>query len=75
VKLIFLSLNSAEEAIERVAVRVRQGGHNVSEDVIRRRFDSGMRNFVDVYRQRVHFWQWLDNSGQVPRVIEEGMNE
>jgi predicted ABC-type ATPase len=75
VKLIFLSLNSAEEAIARVAARIRQGGHAVPEDVIRRRFDSGMRNFLEIYRQRVDYWQWLDNSGQVPRVVEEGMNE
>jgi predicted ABC-type ATPase len=75
VKLLFLSLNSAEEAIARVAARIRQGGHAVPEDVIRRRFDSGMRNFLEIYRQRVDYWQWLDNSGQVPRVVEEGMNE
>jgi predicted ABC-type ATPase len=44
-KLIFLRLASAELAIERVAVRVAQGGHAVPEDVIRRRFAAGCRNF------------------------------
>jgi len=29
VKLIFLSLNSAQDAIDRVALRVAQGGHNI----------------------------------------------
>jgi predicted ABC-type ATPase len=38
VELIFLSLLSVEEAVQRVATRVRQGGHAVAEEVIRRRF-------------------------------------
>ena len=37
VKLIFLQLASAEEAIARVAQRVRQGGHDIPEAVVRRR--------------------------------------
>lgn len=74
VELIFLSLTSPEEAIGRVAMRVRQGGHDVRPEVIRRRFASGMRNFLEVYRQRVDFWQWYDNSGPRPRLLEEGTN-
>ncbi len=74
VELIFLSLVSAEEAIARVAMRVRQGGHDVKSDVVRRRFASGMRNFLGIYRQRVDFWQWYDNSGPRPRLLEEGSN-
>jgi len=73
-KLIFLSLASPEEAIARVAMRVRQGGHDVAPDVIRRRFVGGMRNFLDVYRDRVDFWQWFDNSGSRPLLLEEGEN-
>lgn len=44
VKLIFLQLASPEEAIARVAQRVKQGGHNVAEAVIRRRFVAGREN-------------------------------
>jgi len=74
VDLIFLSLGSPEDAIARVAMRVRQGGHDVAPSVIRRRFASGMRNFLDVYRHRVDVWQWFDNSGARPRLLEEGSN-
>jgi predicted ABC-type ATPase len=74
VELIFLSLGSPEEAIARVAMRVRQGGHDVNPEVIRRRFASGMRHFLEVYRQRVNFWQWYDNRGSRPRLLEEGAN-
>ncbi len=45
VKLIFLQLSALEDAIARVALRVRQGGHNMPEDVIRRRFKAGRANF------------------------------
>ena len=72
VKLIFLALGSPEEAIARVAMRVRQGGHDVAPDVIRRRFASGLRNFLEVYRNRVDHWQWFDNSGPLPRLLDEG---
>lgn len=72
VKLVFLSLRSPEEAIARVATRVRHGGHDVPPEVIKRRFASGMRNFLDVYRHRVDLWQWFDNSGRPEVLIEEG---
>ena len=72
VELLFLSLPSPEEAIRRVAERVKQGGHSVAEDVIRRRFDAGRRNFLQIYRHRVDYWMWFDNSGDEPILIEEG---
>ena len=74
VELIFLSLGSVDEALARVAMRVRQGGHDVAREVVRRRFAAGMRNFLTMYRQRVDFWQWYDNSGPQPRLLEEGAN-
>ena len=73
-KLIFLSLASPEEAIARVDMRVRQGGHNVPVEIIRRRFAAGLRNFQDVYRQRVDYWQWYNNSEAAPILQDEGVN-
>ena len=75
VKLIFLALRTPAEAIARVALRVRQGGHDVPPDVIGRRFATGMRNFLEVYRHRVDYWQWFDNSGRAAQLLEEGTNE
>ncbi|HEX3109708.1 MAG TPA: zeta toxin family protein [Thermoanaerobaculia bacterium] len=75
VELIFLSLPSPEEAIRRVAARVAQGGHGVADDVIRRRFASGMRHFLEIYRRRVDYWMWFDNSGIEPVLIDEGKNQ
>ena len=36
--LWFIALSSPELAISRLAERVAQGGHNIPEDVIRRRY-------------------------------------
>lgn len=74
VKLIFLSLASSEEAIARVAMRVRQGGHNIPDQVVTRRFESGMRNFQEIYRYKVDLWQWYDNSDELPVLVDEGEN-
>jgi predicted ABC-type ATPase len=75
VELIFLSLPSPEEAVRRVAARVEQGGHGVTEHVIRRRFATGMRHFLETYRHRVDYWMWFDNSGLEPVLIDEGKNQ
>jgi predicted ABC-type ATPase len=72
VELIFLALNSPEEAIARVAARVAHGGHDVAPEVVRRRFAAGLQNFFDVYRFRVDRWELFDNSGMTPRLLEEG---
>lgn len=74
VRLIFLGLQTPEMAISRVATRVEQGGHNVSRAVIRRRFESGLRNFQDVYIHLVDNWEWYDNSGNAPQLISAGNN-
>ncbi|MET0264776.1 MAG: zeta toxin family protein [Duganella sp.] len=70
VKLIFLRLKSAEQAIERVAQRVRQGGHHIPEDVIRRRFTAGQDNFEKLYAPLVDAWALYDNSGPIPVLIQ-----
>lgn len=72
VKLIFLQLNSVDEAIARVAQRVRQGGHDIPESVIRRRFKTGRRNFTDVYAPKVDAWALYDNSGPQAALLNWG---
>lgn len=69
VKIIFLSLPDADVAVARVAARVSQGGHNVPEEVIRRRFNAGMRNFDTIYKQCVDAWALYDNSESKPKIL------
>lgn len=74
VSLYFLRLPDAETAIERVAERVRQGGHDIPELVIRRRFAAGWSNFEKHYRLLVDVWALYDNSGNTPVMLEWGEN-
>ena len=74
VKLVFLSLATPEEAVARVAKRVRMGGHDVPESLVRRRFHAGLRNFPD-YCHRVDQWQRFNNSGNEPVLEDEGGND
>ena len=73
IKLFFLRLDSPELAIARVHQRVRAGGHNVPEQVIRRRFKAGLHNLENLYKPLVHEWAIYDNSGTTPELIEEYM--
>lgn len=74
ISLYFLSLPNVEAAIARVAERVRQGGHDIPEPTIRRRFVAGLNNFQDRYRAAVHDWAVYDNSGNAPVLVEWGEN-
>ena len=69
--LLFLSLPTPEVAVARVRARVRQGGHDVPEHVIRRRNHAGWRNFQQVYRQMVDLWMIYDQSGRTTKLIAE----
>lgn len=70
VKLIFLQLDSPEEAIARVAQRVRQGGHHIPEAIIRRRFVAGRENFERLYAPLVDAWALYDNAGASPVLLD-----
>ena len=72
VSLIFLSLPNVETAIERVASRVRQGGHDVPAKVIRRRFAAGLKNFRGQYKDSVDDWALYDNTGAEPVMVDWG---
>lgn len=68
--LIFLSLPDPHLAVARVAGRVREGGHHVPEDVVRRRFVGGLVNLFSWYQDVVDSWQLYDNADLTgPRLI------
>jgi predicted ABC-type ATPase len=69
--LYYLRLPNEEMAVERVQLRVAQGGHNVPVDVIKRRYHRGWKNFLDHYKDLVDAWVIFDNSGAIPVVVEE----
>ena len=58
--------------LKRVAARVRQGGHNVPQADVLRRFVRGWENFQRIYRPLADSWAVYDNSGGPPRLLEKG---
>ena len=70
VELIFLRLNHADEAVARVEQRVSQGGHNIPEAVIRRRFAAGLDNFHRHYAPAVDAWALYNNAGEKPVLLD-----
>ncbi len=60
--LVFLWLPSPDLCMARVTVRARMGGHFVPEEVVRRRYESGLRNFFTLYRPLALSWRFYDNS-------------
>ncbi|MBI5855483.1 MAG: zeta toxin family protein [Nitrospirae bacterium] len=72
IEMVFLSLPSAQLALQRIAARVRQGGHNVPRADVLRRFDRSWNNFRTLYRPLAHTWAVYDNSEDAPRLLEEG---
>ena len=70
--LIFLYLNSANLAVQRVKERVRLGGHHVPEEIIRRRYKAGLGNFFELYAPLADAWKFYDNSAYAsPELIAE----
>ncbi len=62
VSLFFLWLFSEELAVLRVAERVRQGGHNIPTETIKRRYQKGLENFFNLYQNLADNWYFYDNS-------------
>jgi len=75
VHLIYLWLPTPELAIERVARRVRAGGHHVADAIIRRRYERGRINFSELYAPLSDTWEAYDNSGFEPYLVASGGRE
>jgi predicted ABC-type ATPase len=73
VTLIFFWLSSPELATQRVKTRVENGGHNISEEVIYRRYRSGLKNLNKLYLDIADFWMIIDNSVIPYNFVAEGI--
>lgn len=74
VHLLYVWLESVELAIERVAHRVLDGGHNIPEDTIRRRYEASRRNFVELYSPLANSWEIYNNSLDEPSCVAQRTN-
>jgi predicted ABC-type ATPase len=71
ITLIFFHLNSQDLAVKRVETRVKEGGHNIPEKVIRRRYDNGLKNFFTIFKSIVNDWMFIENSGEPYELIAQ----
>lgn len=71
IKLLFFWLPSIEMAINRVAIRVSEGGHNIPNDIIARRYKRGIVNLFKIYLPLCDSFLILDNEEE-PLVIAKG---
>jgi predicted ABC-type ATPase len=62
VVIYYFSLTNATLAVNRVKIRVIQGGHDVPADVVRRRFGRSLSNFFTIYAPLANQWALFDNS-------------
>ena len=72
-RLNYLWIPGPELSIGRIKGRVRDGGHHVPDDVVRRRYAGGLRNFFELYQPIADIWMMYDNTDPSARtVIAEG---
>lgn len=67
--IFYLWVPTVELALSRVRGRVLEGGHDVPEATVRRRFTRSIRNFLVHYRRLADSWTLFDNSGATPALI------
>lgn len=70
VRLIYVTLDTVERNIERVALRVKKGGHDVPQDKIVKRYANSLEQMPWFLAHADHALI-LDNSGADPKVIAE----
>ena len=62
IRIVFLFVESTEILIERIAERVKKGGHFVPDEDVKRRFMRGKQNFWKTYRNLATRWSLVSNS-------------
>ncbi len=70
--LVYLWLRNTKLAIERVRERVRAGGHDIPEATIKRRYERGRHNFINLYQPMADSWQVFNVSTIAPQIIAFG---
>ncbi|MBS0359159.1 MAG: zeta toxin family protein, partial [Proteobacteria bacterium] len=71
INLLFMWLQNPSLAINRVSNRVRDGGHNIPEKIIIRRYKRSLNNFLNLYLPLADEWALYDNSSNIPATIAE----
>jgi len=73
VELHFISLPDVSTAQQRVALRVVQGGHSIPNHVIERRFEAGVKNFREIYCNKVDEWFFYNGAESPALLVSKGI--
>ena len=68
INIIFLWLQSPELAVKRISIRVKNGGHSIPEDTVRRRYKKSIENLFNLYTPLADNWIIYDNSYAKPEL-------
>jgi predicted ABC-type ATPase len=72
VQIFYVALPSAALAVNRVALRVKLGGHNIPQADIERRFQRSLHNLFELYLPLADKWSVLDNASGTLKPIAYG---
>ncbi len=72
ITLVYFWLESPQEAIQRVAIRVSKGGHYIPDNIVERRYYRGISNLYNLYIQVCDYWMIFSNTVGTPEFITEG---
>ena len=72
VQIFYVALPSPELAVNRVALRVKLGGHNIPQADIERRFQRSLHNLYLLYLPLADRWTVLDNATGTLEPIAHG---
>jgi len=67
--LVYLWLPSANLAVARVRMRAFAGGHDVPDEIVRRRYHRGAYNFIHLYRSIADSWEVHNNTRPARRSL------
>lgn len=69
VVLLFFFLESPQLAIQRVAHRVSEGGHDIPVHIIKRRYIAGIKNLFELFIPIVDYWLIANNSEVTTQIV------
>lgn len=72
VTLVYFWLDNVDLAIERVEMRVSEGGHNIPIETIKRRYQLGVENLLHKFIPIVDYWFVFNNSVSPSSLVSEG---
>ncbi len=59
--------------MNRVAIRVSKGGHNIPAETIKRRYAKGLKNFKH-FAEKANSWHIYDNSSHMYQLVANNVD-